>query len=207
MDLTLILPFLGAAVLLTIMPGPDNLFVLAQSITQNKKAGFATSLGLCSGLIVHISAAAIGISALLYQSSFAFTVVKLMGAGYLLFMAYESLKDRNKTSTLQEQPSQTYLALYRKGILMNILNPKVSLFFLALLPQFINHEAASPTFQMIFLGFVFILQALIIFFLISIYAGKLAKVIAGNATLSRRFNLIKAGLLTLIGIQIALSKN
>ncbi len=189
------------------MPGPDNLFVLAQSITQNKKAGIATSLGLCSGLLVHISAAAIGISALLYQSSFAFTVVKLFGAGYLLFMAYEALKERNKTSTLKEQPSRTYLALYRKGIFMNILNPKVSLFFLALLPQFINHESGSPALQMLLLGLIFIIQALIIFFLISIYAGKLAKYITGNSTLLRRFNLTKAGLLTLIGIQIALSKN
>ncbi|MCA0170946.1 LysE family translocator [Bacillus sp. RAR_GA_16] len=207
MDLTLILSFLGAAVLLTIMPGPDNLFVLAQSITQNKKAGIATSLGLCSGLLVHISAAAIGISALLYQSSFAFTIVKLIGAGYLLFMAYEALKERNNTSTLQEQPSRTYLALYRKGIFMNILNPKVSLFFLALLPQFINHGAASPTLQMLLLGFIFIIQALMIFFLISLYAGKLAKYITGNPTLSKRFNLTKAGLLAFIGIQIAFSKN
>jgi threonine/homoserine/homoserine lactone efflux protein len=207
LDVTLILSFLGAAVLLTIMPGPDNLFVLAQSITQNKKAGIATSLGLCSGLLVHISAAAVGISAILYQSSFAFTIVKLIGAAYLLFMAYEAFKERNESSKLQNQPSRTYFSLYKKGIVMNILNPKVSLFFLALLPQFIDHQAGSPTLQMFLLGLVFIVQALIIFSLISFYSGKLASYITGNLTLLRRFNLTKAALLAFIGVQIAFSKN
>lgn len=189
------------------MPGPDNLFVLAQSITQNKKAGIATSLGLCSGLLVHIFAAAVGISAILYKSSFAFTIVKLIGAAYLLFMAYEAFKERNESSKLQNQPSRTYFSLYKKGIVMNVLNPKVSLFFLALLPQFIDHQAGSPTFQMFLLGLVFIVQALIIFSLISVYSGKLASYITGNLTLLRRFNLTKAALLAFIGIQIAFSKN
>jgi threonine/homoserine/homoserine lactone efflux protein len=86
MDFTLIMSFLGVAILLTLMPGPDILFVIAQSISQDKKAGIATALGLCSGLIVHITAATLGISAIIYQSALAFTVVKYTGAAYLLYL-------------------------------------------------------------------------------------------------------------------------
>ena len=89
MDISTIFAFLGAAMILTIMPGPDNLFVLAQSITQDKKAGIATSLGLCTGLLVHISAAVLGISAIIYQSTIIFTIVKFAGAAYLLYLAWQ----------------------------------------------------------------------------------------------------------------------
>ncbi|MBF0709118.1 LysE family translocator [Alkalihalobacillus hwajinpoensis] len=205
MDITIILSFLLAAVLLTVMPGPDNLFVLAQSITQNKQAGIATSLGLCSGLLVHISAATLGISALLYQSTLAFSIVKFSGAAYLLFMAYEAFKDSGSAAKPLSQPSRPYFSLYRKGIVMNILNPKVSLFFLALLPPFVNQQANSPALQMLILGGVFILQAFLIFSAISFFAGKIAFYVVENHALARKFNLAKALLLALIGLQIAFS--
>jgi len=90
LDISTLFAFLGAAIILTIMPGPDNLFVLAQSITQDKKAGIATSLGLCTGLLVHISAAVLGISAIIYQSTIIFSIVKFAGAAYLLYLAWQS---------------------------------------------------------------------------------------------------------------------
>lgn len=206
MEISLLLSFLGAAVLLTLMPGPDNLFVLAQSISQNKKAGIATSLGLCSGLLVHITAAAVGISAILYQSSLAFSIVKYLGAAYLLYMAYQAFSERASTSTIKSQQTRSYASLYRKGIVMNILNPKVSLFFLALLPQFIDQNAGYPALQMVLLGGIFILQALVIFSGISLFAGKLSTIINRNAEASRRINLLKGTLLAVIGIQIAFSE-
>lgn len=206
MDVSLLLSFLGAAVLLTLMPGPDNLFVLAQSISQNKKAGIVTSLGLCSGLLVHITAAAVGISAILYQSTLAFSIVKYLGAAYLLFMAYQAFREKASTSTLQNQQSRSYSSLYRKGIVMNILNPKVSLFFLALLPQFIDQHAGYPALQMVLLGGIFILQALIIFSGISVFAGVISTLVTQNGKASRRINLLKGTLLAIIGIQIAFSE-
>ena len=206
MEMSLLLSFLGAAVLLTLMPGPDNLFVLAQSISQNKQAGIATSLGLCSGLLVHITAAAVGISAILYQSSLVFSIVKYLGAVYLLYMAYQAFRERASTSTIKSQQSRSYSSLYRKGIVMNILNPKVSLFFLALLPQFIDPKAGYPALQMVLLGGIFIFQALVIFSGISLFAGKLSTIVNRNAKASRRINLLKGTLLAVIGIQIAFSE-
>ncbi len=205
MDLSTLVSFLVAAVLLTLMPGPDNLFVLAQSISQNKEAGFATSLGLCSGLLIHITAAAVGISALLYHSSLAFSLVKYVGAAYLLYMAIQALREQESATSSQNHPPQTYSALYRKGIIMNILNPKVSLFFLALLPQFVDQKAGNPAIQIVLLGGVFLIQALLIFYVISLFASKLSNLLTRNTIISRRINILKGILLGIIGIQIAFS--
>lgn len=205
MDLSLLLSFLGAAVVLTLMPGPDNLFVLAQSISQDKQAGIATSLGLCSGLVVHISAAAVGISALLYQSSVAFSIVKYLGAAYLLYLAFQALRERKQPTLLKNQQDRTYKALYRKGIIMNILNPKVSLFFLALLPQFVNQQAGHAALQMVVLGLIFIVQAFVIFAIISIFASSIKGLLLKNSNVVGKINIAKGILLGFIGIQIAFS--
>ncbi|EFI68306.1 hypothetical protein BFZC1_12868 [Lysinibacillus fusiformis ZC1] len=206
MDISTLFAFLGAAMILTIMPGPDNLFVLAQSITQDKKAGIATSLGLCTGLLVHISAAVLGISAIIYQSTIIFTIVKFAGAAYLLYLAWQSFRAKGDPFTLQQQNTQAYIELYKKGILMNILNPKVSLFFLALLPQSVNPSQGHVAFQMLILGIVFLIQALVLFSLFSIFAGKVRQVIIGKPAIAKRLNTVQGILFTFIGIQIAISK-
>lgn len=206
MELSSLLAFLGAAIILTIMPGPDNLFVLAQSITQDKKAGIATSLGLCTGLLVHIGAAVLGISAIVYQSTVMFSIVKFAGAAYLLYLAWQSFRAKNDAFTLEHQNIHTFALLYRKGILMNILNPKVSLFFLALLPQFVNPLLGHVALQMLILGMVFLVQALILFSLVSVFAGKVRGIIIGKPTIAKRLNIIQGVLFTFIGIKIALSK-
>lgn len=206
MEISTLFAFLGAAIILTIMPGPDNLFVLAQSITQDKKAGIATSLGLCTGLLVHISAAVLGISAIIYQSTIIFSIVKFAGAAYLLYLAWQSFRAKGDSFTLQQQNTQAYITLYKKGILMNILNPKVSLFFLALLPQFVNPTQGHVAFQMLILGIVFLVQALVLFSLFSIFAGKVRKLIIGQPAIAKRLNMIQGILFTFIGIQIAISK-
>jgi len=206
LDISTLFAFLGAAMILTIMPGPDNLFVLAQSITQDKKAGIATSLGLCTGLLVHISAAVLGISAIIYQSTIIFTIVKFAGAAYLLYLAWQSFRAKGDPFTLQQQNAQAYIKLYKKGILMNILNPKVSLFFLALLPQFVNPSQGHVAFQMLILGIVFLIQALVLFSLFSIFAGKVRQVIIGKPAIAKRLNTVQGILFTFIGIQIAISK-
>ena len=206
LEISTLFAFLGAAMILTIMPGPDNLFVLAQSITQDKKAGIATSLGLCTGLLVHISAAVLGISAIIYQSTIIFTIVKFAGAAYLLYLAWQSFRAKGDPFTLQQQNTQAYIELYKKGILMNILNPKVSLFFLALLPQFVNPSQGHVAFQMLILGIVFLIQALVLFSLFSIFAGKVRQVIIGKPAIAKRLNTVQGILFTFIGIQIAISK-
>ncbi|SDI13887.1 LysE family translocator [Alteribacillus bidgolensis] len=206
MDPLVILAFIGTAVVLTLSPGPDILFVIAQSISQNKQAGIATALGLCSGLLVHITAAAAGISAIIYQSSIAFSIVKYAGAAYLLYLAWLAFRDRSKTGLSNGTSPLQYLALYKKGIIMNLLNPKVSLFFLALLPQFTSPAAGSVTVQMLILGLVFLVQALVIFSIVSFTANKASRFVLENPGVSRRMNIIQGGLFTIIGLQILFSE-
>jgi threonine/homoserine/homoserine lactone efflux protein len=207
MDAWLALSYLGAAVLLTVMPGPDNLFVLAQSIVNGARAGIATSLGLCTGLLVHIAAAALGISAIIYQSALAFALVKYAGAAYLLYLAYRSFRDKSSAIQLSSDRSYSDIALYRRGIVMNVLNPKVSLFFLAFLPQFVRQESGDVPYQMLAYGVIFIIQALILFSLISVFAARIGKLLNQNPSLAKRMNLIQGSLFALIGLKIALGKS
>lgn len=206
MDFLSVISFLGVAIVLTLMPGPDNLFTLAQSIAKGKNAGIYTSLGLCTGLIVHITAATIGVTAIIYQSALAFTVVKYIGAAYLLFLAFKSFKEKGSSFDLKAENSLDYKALYKKGIIMNLLNPKLSLFFLAFFPQFIHYENGNASIQMLVYGIVFLIQAFVIFMLISIFAGKVGFFLRKNPSLSKKISIIQGSLFALIGLKIAFSQ-
>jgi threonine/homoserine/homoserine lactone efflux protein len=206
MEVIAVLSFLGTAIFLTLMPGPDILFVIAQSISQNKKAGIITALGLCSGLVIHISAATLGISAVIYQSALAFAIVKYAGAAYLLFLAWQSFRERESDFAIGKQNYLNYKSLYKKGILMNILNPKVSLFFLALLPQFVDKTMGHVSIQMLILGIIFMVQALIIFITVSVFSDKIRYLLLRKTFIAKRMNIIKGSLLGFIGLQIAFSE-
>ncbi|OUM85974.1 MAG: LysE family translocator [Caldibacillus debilis] len=206
MEITQILSFLGAAILLTLAPGPDILFVIAQSLSRGKAAGIVTAAGLCTGLVVHISAAVLGISAAIYRSALLFSAVKYMGAAYLLYLAWRSFKEKGEGLILQRSEYKALKSLYKKGIFMNLLNPKVSLFFLALLPQFVNASAGNVPLQMFLLGAVFLVQALAIFVLVSIFAEKIGRLLQ-HSPIGKRMNILKGAIFALIGVQIAFSKN
>ena len=152
-ELTNLYMFIAASFLLCLAPGPDNIYVLTQGMTKSKKAAIVTTLGLTSGLIIHTSAAAFGISVIFQTSEIAFNIVKYVGAAYLLYIAYQAFKYRNEKLDLSVQNSSSELKkLYFKGFIMNILNPKVSIFFLAFLPQFVNTASGNVPMQMITLG-------------------------------------------------------
>lgn len=202
MEMDTALSFLGVAVVLTLAPGPDILFVIAQSLSQGKHAGIATALGLCTGLLVHISAAVLGVSAVIYQSSLAFAIVKYAGAVYLLYLAWQAFREKDSSLAFGRQKPMAYASLYKKGILMNVLNPKVSLFFLALLPQFVDPSAGQIPQQMLVLGVIFLVQALVVFTLVSIGAEKLRHLLLSNERIAKRINRLKGALFALIGIQI-----
>jgi threonine/homoserine/homoserine lactone efflux protein len=197
--------FIAASAALTFLPGPDILFVLTQSISQGKMAGVATATGLCTGILVHTSAAALGISALIYESALAFEIVKYAGAAYLLYLAWQALRESGELVSSTPVRETDIFALYRRGIFMNVLNPKVALFFLAFLPQFVNLESGNIPMQMIFLGVVFLIQAWLIFSAISVFAGTIGDKIVHRPGIGKYINWGKAGIFTIIGVKLALS--
>lgn len=204
MDISTILYFTAVSALLTLAPGPDILFVAAQSVSHGKKAGLATALGLCSGITVHTLAAALGISAILHQSTLAFQAIKYAGICYLLFLAWQALREGKQALTAGTVKRQTLGQLYRRGIFMNVLNPKVSLFFLAFLPQFVSPQAGNAPLQMIFLGIVFMVQAVCIFFLVALLSGSVGKKLWEKPRVARYVGLAKALLFASIGLRLAL---
>jgi threonine/homoserine/homoserine lactone efflux protein len=196
--------FIAASVALTLLPGPDILFVVTQSISQGKKAGIATASGLCTGVLAHTTAAALGISAIVYKSALAFEIVKYAGAAYLLYLAWSALKESGELISSSPVQANTF-SLYKRGIFMNILNPKVALFFLAFLPQFVNINSENVPMQMIFLGIIFMVQAWLIFSAISIFAGTIGEKTIQKPGIGRYIKWGKAGIYTCIGIKLAFS--
>jgi threonine/homoserine/homoserine lactone efflux protein len=167
--------FFMTALLLGAAPGPDNIFVLTQSALYGVGAGIATTLGLVSGLCIHTLAVALGVAALLRSSSVAFTALKIIGALYLLRLAWLCFRSGAVRADMRETAHfPGHAALYRRGIVMNITNPKVSLFFLAFLPQFCDTERGDVFLQTLCLGGLFICATIFVFFSIAALGGRLA---------------------------------
>jgi len=202
LDLTIYFSFIGVSLLLIIAPGPDNFFVMAQSISYGKKEGIATACGLCSGVTIHTLSASIGLSAILYKSDVAFSFLKYLGAFYLLHLAYQAFRSSNEVGSFTRPKKQTLPALYRRGFLMNVLNPKVSLFFLAFLPQFVDKSGMEVPLQMIVLGLTFMVLTLIVFSIIAVFAGSLGEKLLQNEKSSKFVNLAQGIIFTGIGLKI-----
>ncbi len=168
-----IFTFIAASALLSIAPGPDNIFVLMQSALYGRKSGVLVTLGLCTGLIVHTTVVALGVAAIFQTSVIAFTVLKIAGALYLAYLAWQAFTAPAARLDAHSSTLRSGSALYRRGIIMNITNPKVSIFFLAFLPQFISPESGAPAPQIFLLGAIFIVIALVIFSVIAVLAGTL----------------------------------
>lgn len=162
--------FIIASTLLTLAPGPDIIFLVTQSINHGSKSGFITALGLASGNLIHTMAAALGISLIFQTSPTALQLLKILGVIYLLYLAYETIRNKpakNSQPTLQAKG----FSLYLRGVLMNALNPKVALFYIAFLPQFLIENGPPAWQQMIFYGIVFTTLVIIIFGSIGLLAG------------------------------------
>jgi len=205
MTLYTLFGFLCASMALTIAPGPDNMFVMTQGITRGRKAAIVSALGMCSGITIHTTAAAFGISAIFYSSALAFNLVKYAGAGYLLYLAFKAAR-RSGTSVPTNSEKLPVAALFRRGFIMNVLNPKVALFFLAFLPQFVNSSSGGLPRQMILLGMVFMLQAVVIFSLIGWFSGTIGRHLQARPKISKYFDRLTAGVFVALGLKLALSK-
>ncbi|NYT58556.1 LysE family translocator [Alcaligenaceae bacterium] len=201
----LALSFFGIAVLLALAPGPDNLFVLMQSAMWGRRSGLVVVLGLCTGLIGHTLAVAVGLAAIFAASETAFTVLKLAGAVYLLYLAWGALRAQGRTHSTTEAPKLATAKLFRRGIIMNLTNPKVSLFFLAFLPQFTSPTRGSVALQTLSLGALFMLATLLVFGALAWFSGTLGERLQKSHTLQRLLNRI-AGIVFLgLAVKLALS--
>ena len=172
--------FFLASVVLAVAPGPDNLFVLTHSALRGPAAGLIVTLGLCSGLIVHTSAVALGLSAVFQTSAIAFHTLKLVGAAYLLWLAWQAFR-ATSIGKCARGSAMSGWQCYRRGIAMNLTNPKVSLFFLAFLPQFADPARGPLAVQFAVLGGVFIAATLLVFGAIALAAGSIGQWFAGSA--------------------------
>lgn len=170
-DPATLLLFVTASVILTLAPGPDILFLIAQGVSKGPRAGFATAMGLSTGCLVHTTAAALGASVIFQTSPLAFHALQAAGVVYLLYLAWKTLTEKPQEAHAPNTMSPAVKALYARGFLMNILNPKVALFFLAFLPQFAAPERGPVWLQMAFYGLVFTAQVVLMFGSIGLFAG------------------------------------
>ena len=167
--------FFTASILLGLAPGPDNIFVLTQSALRGRGAGLLVMLGLCTGLIVHTIAVALGVAIIFQTSAIAFSALKFIGAGYLIYLAWQAF--RASAEKIEGEPDVivNHWKLYCRGIIMNITNPKVSIFFLAFLPQFADPTRGPVAFQLLLLGGLFIIATILVFGGIALLAGTLGQ--------------------------------
>lgn len=174
-----VVAFFLASVVLAIVPGPDNIFVLTQSALHGRRAGLAVVFGLCTGLVFHSIAVALGVAVIFKTSIVAFTILKIVGAVYLLYLAWMSFRTSPEKIERKGDMRLSSGKLYRRGIIMNITNPKVSIFFLAFLPQFADPARGSIAVQVVLLGCLFIVSTIWVFggvaFLADVLGGFLSR--------------------------------
>lgn len=181
MDYEILGGFMLATAVLGISPGPDNIFVLVQSLTHGVKYGLATVAGLMTGCLIHTTLLALGVSALIKENNAIFFGIKLFGGAYLLFLSYKVFKsDANIVIGKSEGKKGSVPKLFKTGFLMNVLNPKVTIFFLAFFPGFLFSDELATPIQFYILGFVFIGVSFLIFGLIAVMAGYISNYLLKN---------------------------
>ncbi len=183
-DKTAFLTFLFAAFMLNIAPGPDMLYVIGRSLGQGRKAGIVSALGIFVGCWAHILAAAFGIAALLRSSPIAFNMVRYAGAAYLVYLGIKMLVQRGNLAAQQLKPD-SLAAIFRQGVITNVLNPKVALFFLAFLPQFVDARRGSVVWQILLLGLIFNVGGTVVNLGVAYAGGTLGELLRRNARFAR----------------------
>ena len=197
-----VMMFIVTAIVLALAPGPDNLYVISQSALYGARTGFIITLGLCSGLIIHIAAVVFGLATWLTTSPITFVWLKFIGAGYLLYLAWRALRTPVITALTDTKRLDTSLSLLRIGFLMNVSNPKVALFFLAFLPQFIDTSGISVSWQIVYLGVIFMLTALMIFSVMALTAASMGRWLIASSRAQRILQSLTALIFTLLAARL-----
>ncbi len=197
--------FFTSSVLLALAPGPDNIFVLTQAAQNGRLAGLMVTLGLCSGLLVHTSAVALGLAAVIQASAVAFSVLKFMGAGYLFYLAWQAFRAGGGSDAVLRVASIRKRSLYLRGIIMNVTNPKVSIFFLAFLPQFVDPAMGAIVPQIMVLGALFIVATILVFGGVSLLAGGIGERFRKSALARKVLNRMAGTIFAGLALKLVLS--
>jgi threonine/homoserine/homoserine lactone efflux protein len=195
--------FLAASLLLIITPGQDMILVMSRSIGQGAKAGVATAAGVSVGLLGHTILATLGLGAILRASEMLFVAVKIIGAGYLLYLGFRLMMSKQEEIKIKNSESRSLKTLFIQGALSNLSNPKIAIFYFAFLPQFIPENAANPTIMLLMLGFTFALLTFLVKAPIGYGAGRLSKWLRSKPAVQVWINRISGGVLIALGVRLA----
>jgi len=201
-----LLLFIGSGLLLNVTPGPDTLYVVGRSTTQGLRAGVVAALGIGAGTLVHISAAAFGLSAILAASAGAFTAIKLIGAAYLVYVGLSLAFSSSTPLDATPLAPASLGTVFVQGFLTNVLNPKVALFFLAFLPQFVESHAANKALAFLFLGLVFNVNGTLWNLFVAWSAARVTAGLRQRAAALKWFNRCVGGIFVALGIRLALAR-
>ncbi len=198
--------FFAASLALALAPGPDNIFVLTQSALHGARAGLVITLGLCTGLLFHISAVALGVAAVFKTSVVAFTALKVCGAAYLLYLAWQAFRAGSAQVLHAQGARPSTRALYARGVIMNLTNPKVAVFFLSFLPQFADPARGQVPLQIATLGLLFISAALIVFGGIAWAASQIFRLLDTSARAQLAIQRVAGVVFLLLAFRLAVSQ-
>ena len=196
--------FLAASALLAIAPGPDVIYVLTRGVSQGPRAGLAAALGFASGCIFHTLLAALGIAALIRSSELAFDLVRYAGAAYLVWIGIQALRHRAAFSIEGASDRKALWTIYKQSVIGNMLNPKVTLFFLAFLPQFVNSQAGNIGMQMALLGALFMAVTIVVFGAVALFSGWIGAWVRSKPVIGERLNVFAGLTFIALGIRVAL---
>ncbi len=201
--------FFSASFALSISPGPDVIYILTKTISGGKKVGFASSFGVCTGALFHVLLASIGLSAILVSSELAFTFIKYIGATYLIYLAYKSFKSAGTSLHIEhsKKTKESPWKAFKQGMLIDILNPKVAIFFMAFLPQFVREGYGSVSIQLFYLGFLVICVGIVVESIYVLLASKLTHKIRNSKKISIWLDKIVGTIFIGLGLKLAISTN
>lgn len=204
LDLHSLWIFILAGLLLNITPGPDVLYIVGRSLSQGRAAGVASVLGITAGCLVHTTAAACGLSALLMALPLAYDIVRYIGAAYLVWLGVRALFGKTGTLEVRQLAPQSLRRVFLQGMVTNVLNPKVALFFLAFLPQFADPARGSLTIQLLLLGLIFNVNGLLVDLAYALAASRLGDWLKSRYDISAWLNRATGGLFVALGVRLAL---
>ncbi len=196
--------FLVASALLTIAPGPDIIYVLTRGVAQGRRAGFAAAAGFATGCIFHTLLAALGVAALIRSSDLAFDLVRYAGAGYLVWIGIQALRHRASFALAEAGEARALATIFKQSVIGNALNPKVTLFFLSFLPQFVVPAVGVIGLQMTLLGVIFMAQTVLIFGAVAYFAGGIGAWVRAKPVIGERLNVFAGLTFIALGIRVAL---